>query len=908
MIRHTDKISLDGLWKFKLDPENIGETDEWYLPGSIFRESINVPGAWNAQGYGDETDRLKSGFAGKAWYKRSVFIRSKADYPIVWLNIGGAHRYCSIYINGCFAGEHIAYTTPFRINITPMVELNKENDITIRVDSKQRKEIDRLKGTFDAIDFMELEWGGLYRSVEIGYSADIWVEDLHVVTDINLKKVTFEVEIINSNMTSDVLLECTLSKDDYKLVEIQSVNFNNARNTVSVEFILENPLLWSPEQPELYKACVKLYRNECILEEITERFGFKKFEIRDKDFYLNNIPYFIRGYGDDCIYPLTICPNPDKAYFVNFIKLVKSFGFNAVRHHSCFPYPEYFEAADEQGLLIQPELPICSVGELKNLNKAARNLFISEWAKLIKLNRNHPSVMAYSMGNELFDGFYFEKEMYDIAKKLDPERLVIGSCGMVGITGVTRFDMDRDTVDYIVAILCQQYILPYGENKDILSEELYEKPIIVHEMGNFCTLPNLHDIHKFSGAVKPFWLIKLKKEMQNKGISQETYQRYLYNSFKLQRSCHKVNIEAARMSNNIKGYHVWTIVDYYGTTQGLLNMFLETKSILPEDFRKLNSNTAVLWKDSIRCYESNEVLTMKLMLSKYDTVQVVEDTVVISVLEEINILSEIIKYKCNVTGYGVIDLGNFDIRLPEVFKPKKLRIEVKLIDGQIVNDWEIWVFPKKVENLNYTDKISVSGELRYLLPEGEEIKDTIPEGTRIIIANKIGDSILDFINAGGKVLLIPEEDMFSGTIDRNTFKLSWWNPEDMTFHCANNLKVSSSVEDHPLLGDFPHEGYADLQFYYLIQLIKGIKMEKCPEGITPLIYDLTAELDKICFVFEVALGKGSLVVSTLNFSEAMINSHIEIKYIFDKMLQYLLACEPNKSSGLSIDKFKELTK
>lgn len=908
MYRQSDNILLDGTWEFRLDPDNSGESGQWYSLGTSFEERITVPGSWNAQGYGEETDKLKHGYAGKAWYKKKVFIKRNLIYPVIWLDIGGAHRYCRIWVNGTYAGEHLAYTSPFRFNITSLVELDGENEITLQIDSRQRKEIDRLKGTFDVIDFMELEWGGIYRSVNLEFTTGVWIQDLYVSTDLDESKVALELDIMNSGTIADIQLACFVRKNEFVLTNTSKIKLKSGKNIVFVNVGIETPILWSPENPELYDVNIKLLYRESILDDIKQRFGFRKLEITENEFYLNKKPYFIRGYGDDCIYPLDLCPAPDKAYFIEFIKLVKAFGFNAVRHHSHFPYPEYFEAADEVGLLIQPELPICCIDELKNLNKSARELFIREWAELVRLNRNHPCIMAYSQGNELYDGFYFERELYDIAKRLDPERLVIGSDGTVGITGVTRYDLDRETLDYIVALLCQQYIFPYGENRDILKEELYRKPIIVHEMGNYCSLGNIQDIDKFTGAVKPYWLNNLKKLIDEKEMERGTYEKLLNNSFKLQWICHKTNMEAARLCSSIKGYHFWTIVDYYGTTQGLLNMFLDQKGISPEELRKVNDRTVILWDSSIRCFEAGTTLPMELVLSRYDDVPVTEEIIIVEVMYGDKMLSQTKEIGLKLSGYGVIALGKIEIRVPEIDFPRKMSIKVTLEGSRVSNSWDIWVFPRKTDIFDMNYGICAGTGLEYLVQERMNFSASISQDTRLFITDRLDESVLSFLDGGGKVLLIPERGTLEEMMDRNTFKLAWWKSEDMSFHCANNLKVSSMVESHPLLGDFPQDGYADLQFYYMIQMIEGIKVEKWPSEINPLIYDLTAQLDKICYVFEAGVGEGRLVVCTLDLAEDRCRDHVEIRYLFSRLINYLTNCGPYTGKKLNIQSMKKMIK
>ena len=116
--------------------------------------------------------------------------------------------------------------------------------------------------------------------------------------------------------------------------------------------------LWSPDDPYLYRLTAGLYRNGDLIDETSERFGMRRFETDGTRLLLNGTPLYLRGYGDDNVEVLTGTPPADKRVHLERLRRAKSFGFNAVRFHSMTPPPEYFDAADEVGMLVMPELPV----------------------------------------------------------------------------------------------------------------------------------------------------------------------------------------------------------------------------------------------------------------------------------------------------------------------------------------------------------------------------------------------------------------------------------------------------------------------------------------------------------------------------------------------------------------------
>jgi beta-galactosidase/beta-glucuronidase len=125
---------------------------------------------------------------------------------------------------------------------------------------------------------------------------------------------------------------------------------------------------------------------------------------------LNGQRVFLAGYGDDAVYPLTISPPRDKQSYADRLKFAHEHGFNFVRHHSHVLPPEYFQAADEWGLMISPELPCVYGGYFAAANATAQDLYLASWASYIASYRNHPSIFDWALCNEMYMGASFKKE------------------------------------------------------------------------------------------------------------------------------------------------------------------------------------------------------------------------------------------------------------------------------------------------------------------------------------------------------------------------------------------------------------------------------------------------------------------------------------------------------------------
>ncbi|MDR2115258.1 MAG: hypothetical protein LBP87_02640, partial [Planctomycetaceae bacterium] len=154
-----DSISLDGTWKFATDPNSVGETEEWFKQGYPLPKmplegyaktadgTIQVPGSWDAQGYGTENEKIKHCYTGKGWYKKTVSVPKTWKDQKIFLRIIGIARYAKIWINGLqVEPEMIGCLGQHEREVTKFITPGQDVEITICVDSKQRYEIDALFG------------------------------------------------------------------------------------------------------------------------------------------------------------------------------------------------------------------------------------------------------------------------------------------------------------------------------------------------------------------------------------------------------------------------------------------------------------------------------------------------------------------------------------------------------------------------------------------------------------------------------------------------------------------------------------------------------------------------------------------------------------------------------------------
>ena len=519
-------VSLRGEWEFTAlshwPRRNASFNRRFALeeswPGA---RSIRVPGCWEAQGVGETNQWGKSWAAswdagwkhirnrhfGEGWYRRTVTIPAAWQGKRIWIALGGVNSQGWVWVNGREVAWIDDWCGTFRYDITDLVEPGQPAKIVIEADNS----VPSKKGCFNYVH----HWGGLYRDVELQATEDCWIEDAWV--------------------------KC--APDDAPRPE-PHVELGGDTNGVEVAlaYSSESFAWWSPDDPRLYTCTIELKRGGRPLERRVERFGLKRLEVRGEKFFLNGSPIFLRGFGDDAVYPLTGISPADKDYHRRHLEKAKAAGFNFVRLHTHCEVPEYFEAADEVGILIEAELPYYS--DIPTDGFAFDPL--REARELHGHYRRYPSFAVTSGCNEGGFGTHLSREFYRQVKAFDPDRLVIETdCNSLAYN-------QPGTSDY-----ASGPIRPWERGSWNPG-----RPFVCHEYLNLCVkLPAALE-GQFSGAWMPpettarrtAWLARF-------GLDADWGDRLQLAQHKLQAIWQRRGLHVAHSDPHCAGYCFWTIVD-----------------------------------------------------------------------------------------------------------------------------------------------------------------------------------------------------------------------------------------------------------------------------------------------------------------------------------------------------------
>jgi beta-glucuronidase len=551
-IRNT--LNISGMWKFKKDSIEIGEKNNWQS-GLKETRSIAVPGSWNEQ-FADSRDYL-----GMVWYEKETFVPSTWKGQKIFIRVGSANYATKLWLNGIAVGSHNGGHLPFAFDISSAIKWGESNRVTIQIENTLKPSRVPTGGAVS---------GGLFSSNPkanfdffpfAGLNRDVWLYSVPPM--LSIKDVTVNTTFQGTMGSLDLKLELqgkaakgrATIKGNGKTIEVPLViSGTSAKATVAVPDVR----LWSPEDPFLYTVEIYVNDGKTNSDHYTLETGIRTISTTNKQLLLNGKPIFLKGFGKHEDFPIygrgTALPVIIKDY-----ALLKWVGANSYRT-SHYPYDEeYMRMADKEGILIIDEIPAVGLyfqGDTTERNQRQQTC-IQYIDELIKRDKNHPSVIMWSVANEPFPPNINLSATG--AKDVDPESVELFSQMIkrvkdqdqtrpVTIVGVMGGPVEWLALTDIICI--NRYWGWYTNPGDIktgaamLSQELdglhkkLNKPIIITEFGAD-TYPGMH-------ADQP--------EMFT-----EEYQRDFIKAY----------IDVANTKDYMAGMHVWAFADFK-TGQGVI--------------------------------------------------------------------------------------------------------------------------------------------------------------------------------------------------------------------------------------------------------------------------------------------------------------------------------------------------
>ena len=480
--------TLNGEWNFALDPVKVGENDRWFsidFPWLKF-DKVNVPHSFSI-------DPRYMFYTGTAWYFKKFNAATPGDNHI-FLRFDAVFYRSKIWLNGVLVGSHEGGYTPFEIDITEHVK--SENTLAVEVDNAW--DTTTIPGAKTQVQFQDanasqlfpwINYGGLTRPVHLITRPSVHIKNIKILAEPDLKKgnavVRLSVFVKNSSpANAKALLTAGISFQGKKITTVFKPLSEEiiAGKESKIEFTGTIPAsevrLWNQDEPNLYSV-----RLSCGADTLAKKFGIRKLEVNGTSLLLNGSPIKMGGCNRPLDYPGYGSMDPQQVLQQD-LTLIKN-GSMELSRISHYPVSEdLLNWADEHGLLIITEPGNWQMTPKQLSDSVMRDKFRSQFREMIERDWNHPSVIAYSVGNEFQsqteEGKAWVRDMSSYAKSLDSSRLITFASMMVHRDVIKKpEDEASQYVDFISANMYGNYL----KNLQHIHELYPGKPVYVSEFG-----------------------------------------------------------------------------------------------------------------------------------------------------------------------------------------------------------------------------------------------------------------------------------------------------------------------------------------------------------------------------------------------------------------------------------------
>ncbi len=446
-----DNILLNGKWKFHFCEKPAERLTEFYQTGYDVSawDDIDVPGSWPLQGYDkplymnhpyefNYVDpypyRVPAEWNPVGAFRRTVQVPSEWKGKRIVLHFGAVKSAFYVWVNGQEVGYSQDSKMQAEFDVTPYIQYGKENVIALEVYRFS------IGSYLECQDFWRL--AGIKRDVWLYATSPVFLKDFFVIGDLDKQYKDGLLELsctLKNTLTRKAPVSISFSlidKDDKTVwAEKRTVVLSGRKEqSLNLKRMIGGCERWTAETPYLYTLLVGVEEADGKTTYSSCKVGFRKVEVKNARLLVNGVPIYIKGANRHEHHPKYGHYIPRETMKKD-IELMKQFNINAIRtcHYPCDPY--FYELCDKYGIYVVDEANIESHGlgaALQNVIDPQKHIACDpEWTdihldrmnRMFQRDKNHPSVIIWSMGNECGDGLNFI-EGYKMLKALDKSRLV----------------------------------------------------------------------------------------------------------------------------------------------------------------------------------------------------------------------------------------------------------------------------------------------------------------------------------------------------------------------------------------------------------------------------------------------------------------------------------------------------
>ena len=627
--------------------------------------------------------------------------------------------------------------------------------------------------------------------------------------------------------------------------------------------------------------------------------NFRNFHIKGQHFFANGHVIFLRGKHDACVWPLTGHVAMDVKSWKDYLGRCADYGINHVRFHSWCPPEAAFVAADELGIILQPELPFW--GSFDDKDSLLMTFLHKEGENIIRWYGHHPSFRMFALGNELWGSIDKMAEFIADFRKLAPDKVyTFGSNYYLGYQGV-KPGMDYFTTCRVGGEGWGNYnthtrgsfsfadaadggmINHYYPNTQMNFAEgcsTTNVPIISHETGQFQIYPDYNEISKYTGVLYPYNLEVFRSRLEKAGMLDQASDFHKASGlWALQ--LYKQDMEMDLRTHNMAGFQLLDLQDYPGQGSayvGILDAFMQSKGLCTEqEWRGWCSEVVPLLIAPKFCFTNKEGLHAIIQVANYSGTSLKGKTLSWNLDGKQGIITL-------PQGEGLINVGALDVDLSDYNKATQLKLVLQVEGTDYRNSYNLWVYPFGLDLSKLEQKV--------------------------IVTNELTDRIAQQLENGKSVLLMPDSSKL--TVG-GLFQTDYWNYRMFKTISENNKKMVSpgtlgilTDPRHPIFNSFPTEMHTNWQWFPIIKASHPFILDNTGKDYRPIVQviDNIERNHKLGLVFEFAVGKGKLLVCMADLDTA--SAYPEGRQFYRSVLEYMTSNDFAPTTSISLEDFRKL--
>ena len=910
------RIPLEGNWGLQLDTAGAGIAPDWltksctdslFLPGTT---DMGKKGTYNTDMTLTTSLSREYVFEGKALYTKQVDIPEEWDGTSVRL-VMERTKPTTIWIDGKEVGANNDISTAQQYDLSSYL-FPGTHTVAILVDNGKQAVPEKVYGSSHAYSAStQTNWNGIIGDFYLESVPLCGIDDIQLYPDVAKKVVTARVTLRNPDKgVGKGILSFyaeAWNTDKQHKTPVQTIEVDWTKPEQEFELALgDKALLWSEFTPALYRLSVSLKTDQSVdTEQAT--FGLRDFKAKGRQFTMNGKVTFLRGKHDACVFPLIAHTAMDVETWRHYFQVAKQYGINHYRFHSWCPPEACFEAADIEGIYLQPELHVG--GTIDTADTELCDYLLKEGRNLHRAYSNHASFVMFGLGNEM-SGEEGLAMLIQTFKKEDNRHIYSsGSNNYLGFKG-KQADEDYFTTCRVGREDDKQFntharasfsfadaydggylnhTYPNSEMDFSSANALCDVPIISHETGQFQVYPNYEEIKKYTGVLKPRNFEIFKKRLEEAGMIDQAHD-FMMASGKWSALLYRADIEMNLRTPEWGGFQLLDLQDYPGQGSayvGILDAFMESKGLIaPEEWRHFCSEVVPLFCTEKFCWTNDEALTGEVEIANYSE----------SDLNSKQLSWTLTDSKQQVLDKGVLPLqvkqgelakvGTLKPAIASVRKAEKVTLALSIDGTPYRNDYSLWIYPAADKEVAPSEDICVTDDL---------------------------DAHLKYLTEGGKVLWFPSKDKHKDQTVGGLFQTDYWNYRMFRTICENlDHPVSPGTlgiltdPGHPALADFPTEFHTNWQWFPIIKQSYPMILDRLSDDYRPIVQviDNVERNHKLGLLFEFKVGNGKLLVCMSDLKA--VQDKPEARQFYRSILEYMESSAFAPSYSLSAKDLQDL--